>query len=186
MRFSFVRSILVFISLLMMTPIVYALTPSSELNALLSSIHSMQADFVQTIYDNRGKAVQQSYGQMAIQRPGKFRWQVTKPIPQLIIANGARLWIYDRDLEQVTIRALHQAAGETPGLLLSHEDRTLDEDYDIKTSQTAAGGLRWFILSPKKPDNTIALVQMGFANNQIQQMKLKDRKSTRLNSSHVK
>ena len=65
----------------------YAITPASELTALVSSMHSMQADFTQAIYDNRGKAVQQSYGHMAILRPGKFRWEIVKPIPQLIIAN---------------------------------------------------------------------------------------------------
>ncbi len=65
--------------------------------------------------------MQRSYGKMALERPGKFRWEVTKPIPQLIIANEAKLWIYDPDLEQVTIRRLKVTSGETPALLLSHE-----------------------------------------------------------------
>src|SRR5438105_3435289 len=76
---------------------------SPNLANLLDAVKSMQANFTQTVYDNHGKSVQTSYGRMAIERPGKFRWEVTKPIPQLIIANESRLWIYDPDLQQVTI-----------------------------------------------------------------------------------
>ncbi|TAK76540.1 MAG: outer membrane lipoprotein chaperone LolA [Gammaproteobacteria bacterium] len=174
MKLSFLRYILP-IFFFAMTFSAHAITPSSELSALLNATRSMQADFTQTIYDNRGKAVQQSYGHMAIQHPGQFRWQVIKPIPQLIIANGPRLWIYDPDLEQVTIRSLHQTAGDTPGLLLSHDNVKLEEDYTIKLSPKLSNGLRWFILVPKTSDNTIAKVEMGFVNNQISQMQLQDR-----------
>ena len=61
---------------------------SSDLASLLNNIHSMRATFIQTTYDNYNKPIQKSYGRMALQRPGKFRWEVTKPIPQIIIANA--------------------------------------------------------------------------------------------------
>ena len=134
----------------------------------------MRADFSQTIYDNRGKVMQHSYGHMALQRPDKFRWQVTKPIAQLIIANQSRLWIYDPDLEQVTIRSLGKTAGETPALLLSHVNTALDNDFTVNQMQNPAPGWRWFTLIPKSGDSMFASVQMGFMNGQIHEMHLKD------------
>src|SRR5690242_12941666 len=92
---------------------VYA-AAATDLTQVLNNVHSMRANFTQTVYDNLGKAIQQSTGKMAMQRPGQFRWQVVRPLPQLIIANQTRLWIYDPDLEQVTIRAFKTTAGEIP------------------------------------------------------------------------
>lgn len=148
-------------------------SPSVDLSTLLNKLQSMRADFHQTVYDNHGKAVQQSTGKMAMQRPNRFRWQAQKPIPQLIIANGDKLWIYDPDLDQVTIRTIKQAAGDTPALLLSHKATVLDKDFTVTEKPAAKAGWRWFTLVPKSSDN-IASVQMGFNNNQIQEMRLQD------------
>lgn len=147
---------------------------SSELSSLLNSLHSMRADFTQTIFDNRGKAIQTSYGHMALQRPGKFRWEISKPIPQLIVANDKRLWVYDPDLEQVTIRALHQAAGESPAVLLSQENATIDQDYAVTQIQKGAPHWQWFALAPRGADSVLASIQMGFMDKQLHEMKLQD------------
>lgn len=149
-------------------------TPSSNLVNLLNSVRSMQANFTQIVYDNRGKQIQQSYGRMAMMRPGKFRWEITRPIPQLIIANESRLWIYDSDLQQVTVRSLKQAAGETPALLLSDVNRVLDKGYTVKQLQGKSQGWRWFVLIPRNVDNMFASIQMGFMNGQIHEMRLQD------------
>lgn len=135
---------------------------STELSDLLKSVQGMKANFTQTLYDGRGKAKQTSYGNMAMQRPGKFRWEVTKPMPQLIIANQTTLWIFDPDLEQVTIRSLSKASGETPAFLLS-DSSAVDAHYTvkklIKIRQTGAG-FRWcqkrqiICLNPYKWDLT--------------------------------
>lgn len=134
----------------------------------------MKANFTQTVYDNRGKATQISYGKMAMQRPGKFRWDVTKPIPQLIIANESKLWIYDPDLEQVTVRSLKKVAGESPALLLSHDNASLENTYIVKPIQRNAPQWSWFSLTPKQADNMFVSIQLGFTNNQIQEMRLQD------------
>lgn len=134
----------------------------------------MKADFTQTLIDSKGKPTQKSLGRMAIQRPGKFRWDVTKPVPQLIIANGSRLWIYDPDLEQVTIRSLSKAAGESPALILSHDNTNLENTFTIQAIQPDAAQGQWFSLTPKKKDNMFESIAMGFVNNQIQEMRLKD------------
>lgn len=160
---------------------------SDELSTLLNSVHTMRADFVQTIYDNHGKKIQQSFGRMAVQRPGKFRWDVTKPIPELIIANETKLWIYDSDLEQVTIRKIQKAAGETPALLLSQVDVVLQKDYNVKELPKKDAGLRWFQLAPLSADNMFATIQMGFSDKQIHEMILQDHlgHQTRVQFQHI-
>jgi outer membrane lipoprotein carrier protein len=170
---QFKKAVLIFF-LIFFLPSAYALSAAEQLAAQLNTIHTMQADFTQTLYDNRGKAVAYSYGRMAIQRPGKFRWEMIKPIPQLIIANQARLSIYDKDLEQLTVRSLSAAAGETPALLLSHTDVVLERDYQVSISSEQTAGLQWFTLVPKERDNMFAAVELGFANGQIKQMRLQD------------
>lgn len=146
---------------------------TSGLSGLLGGIKTMRAGFTQTIYDNRGQAVQKSSGQMAIERPGKFRWEVSKPMPQTIIANAERLWIYDPDLQQVTIRSLKTEAGEAPALLLSHQNAALEQDYNI-SAINQPGPLQWYLLKPRKNDNMFASVKMGFANKQLKEMVLED------------
>lgn len=148
-------------------------TPASDLSSLLNSIHTMKANFKQTVYDNHGKAIQQATGKMALERPGKFRWETKNPIPQLIIANDAKLWIYDPDLEQVTVRSLNLAAGDAPALLLSHVNSSLDKDYIVKHAEKAAGK-EWFELQPRNDDNNYSQIRLGFLNNQINEMRLID------------
>lgn len=146
---------------------------TSQLSGFLNDMNTMRANFTQTIYDNYGKPVQKSTGQMALSRPGKFRWVVSNPMPQTIIANGERLWVYDPDLQQVTIRSLKTEAGEAPALLLSHQSASLDKDYDISTLPNEKP-LQWFLLKSKKKDAMFASVKMGFASHQLQEMILQD------------
>jgi outer membrane lipoprotein carrier protein len=150
---------------------------SGQLTNLLLNIKTMQADFTQTVKDKSAKALQQTHGHMALERPGKFRWEVTKPIAQLIIANGTRLWIYDADLEQVTIRSFKHAAGQTPALLLSDSTLTLNKDFDVQTqiNPMAIANYQIFILTPKDKDDPFASIKLSFLNKKIQEMRLEDR-----------
>jgi outer membrane lipoprotein carrier protein len=110
---------------------------------------------------------------MSLERPGKFRWEVIAPIPQTVIANGSRLWIYDPDLEQVTIRSLKKSAGDTPALLLSDVDAELTGAYNVKpTSQNPDA--RSYTLTPKSNDNMFASIKLAFVKNQIREMRLED------------
>jgi outer membrane lipoprotein carrier protein len=160
---------------------------SSTLAGLFNAVHTMRADFVQTIYDNHGKAIQKSYGKMALQRPGKFRWEMSKPIPQMIITSDTRLWIYDPDLEQVTIKPLGQAAGESPALLLSHENTAIDKDYTVTEIQKKQPGWQWFNLIPRNADSMFASVEIGFMANQLHTMKLQDHlgHTTQIEFNHI-
>jgi len=172
MKINHLKVIVAFLSFIWVL-VCYAKTPSSDLSTLLNSIHAMRASFTQTTYDNKNKPIQQSYGRMALVRPGKFRWEVEKPIPQIIIANQSKLWIYDPDLEQVTIRPLKITTGETPALLLSHENNSLEKDFVIR-QLSSPSEWKWYQLMPKNPDNMFAQIELGFQKNQIKEMRLKD------------
>ncbi len=154
--------------------IIASATPTDDLSTLLNAVQTMQANFKQVVYDNHNKPIQTSYGRMSMQRPGKFRWEVSKPIPQVIVANASRLWIYDPDLEQVTIRSLKQSAGESPALLLSHVNITLKNEYQVAPMPSKQPGMSWFTLVPKSADSMFASIQMGFKQHQIQEMRLQD------------
>lgn len=170
---SFSIQIFFFFIVSMMSPL-YAASASTDLNNLLNGLHTMKADFVEIIYDNHGKEIQKTFGQIALDRPGKFRWQVKKPIPQLIIANQKRLWIYDPDLEQVTIRALSNDSTDAPALLLSHANIVSDKDYQVKMIKQNVQGWKYFELKPRRADSMFLKIVMGFKGNQIVQMSLED------------
>lgn len=152
----------------------YADSPTESLTQLLANIQTFRADFTQTITDKNAKQVQHSVGHMALQRPGKFRWEVTKPIAQLVVTNGARLWIYDPDLEQVTIRLLTKEVGDSPAMLLSNTNTALEKDFLIKGINSTSSALQWFLLTPKNKNSMFAQIKFGFMKNQIREMVLQD------------
>lgn len=164
---------LIFIFCIFLSQTVYA-TAADDVTRLLNAIHTMQANFTQTIYDNHQRPIQKSYGQMQLQRPGKFRWNITKPMPQLIIANQSRIWIYDPDLQQVTVRTIKHVAGEAPALLLSQVDHTLSNEYDVSAAAANNASNEVYTLIPKKSDNMFTSIEIKFVNKEIKEMRLQD------------
>lgn len=154
----------------------FADSASDNLTNLLLSMNTMKANFVQTIKD-KSKTLQKTQGIVALQRPGKFRWEVQSPVAQIIIANNSRLWIYDPDLEQVTVRKFSKAAGQTPALLLSDKNLTLGNDFNVTvlpaTSQIANQQI--FELTPKNKNDAFERIKLTFISKQIRQMQLEDR-----------
>src|SRR5687768_18560666 len=90
-----------------------------QFKSFVSGTQSARADFEQKVYDRGGKLTQEAKGSFVFQRPGLFRWVYAKPVDQLIVGDGQRVWIYDRDLNQVTVRKLSNALGSTPAALLA-------------------------------------------------------------------
>jgi outer membrane lipoprotein carrier protein len=146
---------------------------SQDLLQVLSPIRSLQADFVQTILDNHGKPMQKSEGKLALQRPGQFRWDVKRPVRQLIIANNAKIWIYDPDLEQVVIRPVAQELGKTPAFLLSNVNTAITRDYLVRRKPSQANW-EWYSLTPKAKDSLFRVIELGFLNRQIKEMRMQD------------
>jgi len=143
-----------------------------RLNDFINNVHGMQADFHQLLIDNKSKAVKESSGTLVMQRPGKFRWEYIRPYQQTIVADGEKIWIYDVELEQVTVKLLDATLGGTPAVLLSGQ-KTVWEKFKIK-ELGSKGGLEWVELTPKTPDNNFESVRLGFGAHDLEMMELLD------------
>jgi outer membrane lipoprotein carrier protein len=104
------------LGLLLVSP---AWAAPSPVQRYFQNLQSLRADFIQRVFDEQARVMQTSSGQMLMQKPGKFRWDYRTPAEQIIVADGERLWAYDVDLAQVTVRKLDQALSSTPLALLS-------------------------------------------------------------------
>lgn len=130
-----------------------------------SGLESVQADFVQTVVDSGGEQVQDSRGHVWMQRPGRFRWDYRTPYRQLIVADGERLWTYDEDLEQATVKALDTALSSTPAMLLSGY-RPLAEVMQWEVDKDN-DGYTWFRLRPRDNDAAVEKVRIAFDAKQL-------------------
>ncbi len=143
-----------------------------SLRAFVRETQTVRANFAQTVLDRNGRSVSQASGVMAFSRPGKFRWTYDKPYEQLIVGDGVRLWIFDKDLNQVTVRKLDEALGSSPAALLAGNNEI--EKFFSLSEVASRDGLDWLEASPKSKDTMFAAVRMGFAGNTLKQMELKD------------
>ncbi len=137
------------------------------LAAFLKSTQSGRADFTQVVTSpaKSGQAMgrkKTSSGQFSFIRPSRFRFDYLKPFPQVIVADGQTLWLYDADLEQVTARKQAQALGSTPAALVATavDVSTLQKEFTLE-AQADADGLQWVQATPKNRESTIQSVRLG-------------------------
>lgn len=144
-----------------------------KLNVFMQGLKSMEADFVQTLQDSRGQVLEKSSGTLVIKRPNQFRWDYLKPHPQIIVSDGQRLWLYDQDLEQVTVRRLEQSLAGTPASLLSGSE-DLRSSFEVERVEELRGW-SWISLSPKRTDTDFKSVRLGLRKDQLGYMELTDK-----------
>jgi outer membrane lipoprotein carrier protein len=157
-----------------------------RLRSFSAGLKSMQADFTQTVFDDQMRQLEVSRGQVAIQKPGKFRWDYKAPYVQHIIADGEKVWLYDPELEQVTVKPLSDALGSAPIALLSG-----DGDLDKQFKFTELGNIegREFVqLEVKVKDTDYGLMLLALGKDGMDVMELKDKlgQVTRIEFSNVK
>ena len=143
-----------------------------KLHAFIEQTRSARAAFTQPVTDSGGEIAQKASGTVQFERPGKFRWTYEKPYEQLIVGDGSKLWIYDKDLNQVTERKLDKALGSSPAALLAGSD-----DIDKYFSLNALGmkkQLDWLEAKPLDAESLFDKVHMGFRGNVLEVMELYD------------
>ncbi len=145
---------------------------TDRLKTFVEQTRSASADFSQTVVDRAGKKVQQANGSLQFSRPGKFRWTYDTPYQQLIVGDGTKLWIFDKDLNQVTARRLDDALGASPAALLAG-DNAIEKNFDLKNA-AAEDGLEWLEATPKSSETTFERIRMGFKGADLDTMELKD------------
>jgi outer membrane lipoprotein carrier protein len=143
-----------------------------QLQGFLDGTKSGRAAFTQVTSGRAGKPAQQASGTFVFARPGKFRWTYEKPIDQLIVGDGRKLWIHDRDLNQVIVRDQTSALGATPAALLAG-DNTLERNFTL-VSAGSSNGLDWVDATPKTPEAGFTRVRIGFRDDLPREMELTD------------
>lgn len=156
-----------------------------KLHRFLESTKSLRADFAQIVVSKNGKKPQQSSGVMMVSRPGKFRWQVDKPYAQLLVGDGEKVWIYDPDLRQVTVKKMDAALGSTPAALLVGNN-SFEKNFNLREAGEREG-FEWLEATPKTPDSGFEKLQLGFAGDDLKAMELFDNfgQTTSLLFSHL-
>ena len=142
------------------------------LKNLLEQTTTARARFAQIVLDRNMKMLQQATGTMQFSRPGKFRWEYDKPIEQTIVSDGSRVWLYDRDLNQVTVRRLDRALGSSPAALLAGSNE-IEKSYTL-ASMGSQEGLDWLEAVPKAQDTAFERIRLGFGKSGLEVMELRD------------
>jgi outer membrane lipoprotein carrier protein len=146
---------------------------ATRLERLLGGLQSFEADFTQQLTDKAGRTLDESSGKLAIQRPNRFRWDYSAPTEQVIVADGTRIWLYDPDLEQVTVRRLDDTLSATPAMLLSGEGK-LQDNFKVTRSKRE-GAVEWVTLEPLRSDTDFKSVTLGFVGSELRHMQLADK-----------
>lgn len=144
----------------------------ASLKDFYHSTNSMRAKFHQKVKDNTGAVVQEVEGTMQLQRPNKFRWDYKKPYEQEIISDGKDVFLYDVDLEQVTIRALSQTLGSSPASLLAG-GAEVEKSFNLK-NVSRGDGLDWVEALPKNDDSGFERILLGFKGKNLNKMEMYD------------
>ena len=140
--------------------------------AFAKGTQTARGSFEQKVYDRDRRLSQESRGSFAFQRPGKFRWVYDKPVDQVIVGDGDRVWIYDRGLAQVTVRKLARALGSTPAALLAGST-DVEKAFELADAGTK-DGLEWLEAKPKDREAGFEKIRMGFSASGLQAMELSD------------
>ncbi len=155
----------IFIALLAVLP---ASASADALQEFFADLHTFSADFSQEVVDGNNRLLQQSSGRVWIKHPGRFRWDYLEPYQQQIVADGERLWTWDRDLEQVTVQPVGEVITATPAMLLSDSSR-INEVFDV--SQMDDGSIR---LVPNTTDSNVTGLNVYFDNGLLSRISAQD------------
>ena len=172
--------------LLLSFPLYAAGGSIAKLHAFLRDVKTLQASFTQQVLDANGKQVKQSTGTLSLKRPDRFRWDYAKPDGETIVADGRKLWIYDAQLQQVTVKSMSSNLATSPAVLLAGSN-DVDKNFTV-TDLGEKDGLAWVQLTPKVKDSDFDSVKLGFKDEDVSVMELKDNLGglTRIEFDHLR
>lgn len=144
-----------------------------SLDAFTKGLKGLEGQFSQQVFDSKGKRKESSSGRVALSAPRLFRWEYLKPYPQLIVADGKKVWVYDPDLKQVSVRAQGEEEQNSPLAALIDPQR-LDRDFNVKNADPK-DGLEWLELTPKQDENAgFQNARLGFDKRGLARMQILD------------
>ncbi len=145
-----------------------------DLAAFTKGLKGLDGQFSQQVFDTRGKLKESSSGRVAMSAPRLFRWEYMKPYPQLIVADGKTVWVYDPDLQQVSKRPQGVEEQNSPLSALIDPGK-LDAQFVVREDGTS-DGLEWLLLTPKdnEGDASFRSARLGFTANGLAKMQIVD------------
>jgi len=159
-------------TLLALMPSVATAASLQRFSEFINETLTARGEFEQKIFDHNRKLLQESRGTLAFSRPGKFRWSYVKPYAQLIVGDGSKVWIYDEDLKQVTVKKLDQALGSTPAALLAGNNEAM-RAFNL-SDRGEKDGLEWLEALPRDKESGFERIRMGFNSSGLKVMELVD------------
>lgn len=166
------NKILVSIICLVMPVNVLAGEGRELLDKFLTETQTMSADFKQTLKDADGRLLQESAGEFYLKRPGRFRWNYTEPYPQEIVSDGENVWVFDVDLEQVTVQKQGASQNNTPMALLQNR-QSLEDAFEIH-ERGSESGLHRIELVSKNNDVDFGRIMLGLDETGLRFLQLHD------------
>jgi len=142
--------------------------PLKLLSEVRQDLSGLEAVFVQYELVNDVEKVDLNTGRVWMQSPDRFRWHYKDPIEQLIVADGKQVWVYDEDLEQVTVKA--QSNELNPIYVIINDDKS-QQHYDIK-HEIQSQGIDWVSLTPKQASDDVKTVWLAIEKSQVKQIKV--------------
>jgi outer membrane lipoprotein carrier protein len=144
-----------------------------DLAAFTKGLKGLDGQFTQQVYDTNGKTKETSSGRVALSAPRLFRWEYTKPYPQLIVADGKHVWVYEPDLQQATKRAQGAEEQNSPLAMLIDPSK-LERSYTVTEAGNSAG-LEWLQLTPRGDvEGGFRSARLGFSASGLQKMSVVD------------
>ena len=143
-----------------------------QLDAFSKGLKGLDGQFSQQVFDPRGKQKEASSGRVAVSAPRLFRWEYVKPYPQLIVADGKTVWVYDPDLQQASKRPQGVEEASSP-LAILLDPAKLDRDFTVKEAG-ASNGIEWLQLTPKQADAAFKTAKLGFGKAGLAEMEYVD------------
>ena len=145
---------------------------AEKIEGYLKGLETFSAGFAQSVLSEQGETLETSTGMVYLRRPGMFRWSYRQPYAQEIITDGTTLWIYDKDLEQITIRDVIGSIDETPAAIFSSSAKLEQQYVVIELEQQ--NGLEWFELTPRDIESQYSSVRLAFSGEEPVEMILFD------------
>lgn len=143
------------------------------LDRFFVGLRTLQTEFEQRVTDPQERLVEESRGTLLVARPDKFRLQYLEPYEQLYVADGGQVWLYDKDLEQVTVKPQSEALSSTPAMLLSTAE-PLSRNFEITELGGREGGVTWFELRPRDPESGFEVVRLALQGERLRVMEMVD------------
>ena len=153
-------------------PATDATSARAQLERFSDQLLALAGGFRQEVFNTDGSLREESSGEVALQAPHRFRWHYRTPYEQLVVADGSHVWLYDVDLEQVTVRRQADAEAQSPLTVLTDPD-SLDDRFRV-AAMPGRAGLDWLRLEPVEPDSGVHYAELALAGDELRQLRMED------------